>query len=231
VLGELSGQVTMLDPATLAPVGRVVPLDDPVGGVAAGPDNRTAIVLTGRLDASQYYVPSTARWSLVDLMSGTLLDEGELGIDGKHLDYSPDGGHAAVSGNGGEVLVLDLQAGAPLRSPALIANEVIDSVTYSPDGTRILAAGGAASVSMLDGRTGLLLARVLTPQHNTAAAFREDPESVLISTYDDGPVWLWDTDADRAVDFACRVAGRDFTEAEWAAQFGTRPYQETCPGW
>jgi DNA-binding SARP family transcriptional activator/WD40 repeat protein len=229
VLGELSGQVTMLDPATLAPVGRRVRLEDPVGGVAGGPNNRTAIVLTGRLDASQYFVPSTTKWSLVDLVSGTVLDEGELGVDGEHLDYSPDGRHAAVSGRGGELLVLDLQTGAPLRSPAVIANEVVDSVTYSPDGTSILAAGGAASVSLVDGRTGLLVARVLTPQHNTAAAFREDPESVLISTYDDGPVWLWDTDVDHALDFACRVAGRDFTEAEWAAQFGTRAYQEVCP--
>ena len=39
----------------------------------------------------------------------------------------------------------------------------------------------------------------------------------------------WNTDVTHAVDFACRVAGRGFTEAEWSAQFGSRPYQETCP--
>ena len=230
VVGELSGRVTMVNPATLAPVGRAVRLGQQIGGVAAGPDNRTAIVLTGRLDASGFLIPSTSRWSLVDLVAGTVVDEGELGIDGKYLDYSPDGRHAAVSGNSGEVLVLDLEAGEPLRPPAAIANDVIDSVTYSPDGARILAAGGAASVALLDGETGLLLARVLTPQHNTAAAFRQDPDSVLISTYDDGPIWEWDTDVSHALDFACRVAGRGFTEAEWASQFGSRPYRQTCPG-
>ena len=106
---------------------------------------------------------------------------------------------------------------------------VIDSVTYSPDGARILAAGGAASVALLDGETGLLLARVLTPQHNTAAAFGRTRTRSLISTYDDGPIWEWDTDVSHALDFACRVAGRDFTEAEWAAQFGHSPYEATCP--
>ncbi|MBA3781424.1 MAG: winged helix-turn-helix domain-containing protein [Nocardioides sp.] len=230
VIAELSGRVTMLDPATLTPVGRTVRLGQPVGGVAAGPDNRTAIVLTGRLDASGFFVPSTAGWTLVDLVSGTVLDEGELGIDGKAVDYSPDGRHAAVGGAGGEVLVLDLGAGAPLGPPAVIANELVDSVTYSPDGARILASGAAASVALLDGETGRLLARVLTPQPATTAGFREDPDSVLIATESDGPVYVWDTDVERAVDFACLVAGRGFTEAEWSAQFGDRPYQETCPG-
>lgn len=230
VIGELSGRVTMIDPTTLAPVGRAVRLGQQIGGIAVGPDNRTAIVLTGRLDESGFFIPSNDGWSLVDLMSGTVLDEGKLGIDGKQVDYSPDGGHAAVGGTGGEVLVLDLARGAPPAPPAVIANEVVDSVSYSPDGARILAAGGAASVALLDGETGRLLSRVLTPQHNVAAVFREDPDSVLISTYEDGPVYEWNTDVDRATAFACRVAGRGFTEAEWSAQFGSRPYQETCPG-
>lgn len=102
-------------------------------------------------------------------------------------------------------------------------------MTYSPDGTHILAAGGAASVALLDAETGLLLARVVTPQHATAAVFGEDPDSVLISGHGDGPGWDWGTAVGHAVDFAYRVAGRDLTEAEWSAQFGDRPYQRTCP--
>ena len=98
-----------------------------------------------------------------------------------------------------------------------------------PDGRRILASGESASVALVDGETGLLLARVLTPQRGNAAGFREDPDSVLIATVGNGPVYEWDTDVDHAVEFACRVAGRGFTEAEWSAQFGGRPFQETCP--
>ena len=46
-IGELSGQVTMLDSADLTPVGRPVRVDDPVRAISAGPDNRTAVALTG----------------------------------------------------------------------------------------------------------------------------------------------------------------------------------------
>ena len=35
-----------------------------------------------------------------------------------------------------------------------------------------------------------------------------------------GPVQEWDTRVDNALEFACRVAGRDLTEAEWTEQFG-----------
>ena len=44
-----------------------------------------------------------------------------------------------------------------------------------------------------------------------------------------GPVFEWDTRPDHAVEFACRVAARDFTEAEWADHFGDRPNQHICP--
>jgi len=57
----------------------------------------------------------------------------------------------------------------------------------------------------------------------------QDPRTCQISTHFDEPVWEWDTDVGRAVDFACRVAGRDLTEAEWSGQLGDRPDQETCP--
>ncbi len=50
----------------------------------------------------------------------------------------------------------------------------------------------------------------------------------MISTYRDA-LYRWDTTTQHAVDFACDLVGRDFTEAEWARFFGTRPYQQTCP--
>ena len=39
----------------------------------------------------------------------------------------------------------------------------------------------------------------------------------------------WDTRPEHAAEFACHVAGRDFTKAEWADHFGDRPYQHICP--
>ena len=84
-------------------------------------------------------------------------------------------------------------------------------------------------VALWDGHTGELLARVVTPERFTVAGFGQDLESVLIVGEFGGPIFEWDTRPEHAVEFACRVAGRDFTEAEWADHFGDRPYQHICP--
>ena len=100
VIGELSGRVTMLDPATLQPVGRPVRLDEPVCCVSAGPDNHTAVALTGFHDASGFWAGSSTGWALVDLESGTVAEQGPLEINGKVVAVSPDGRHAAAGGRG-----------------------------------------------------------------------------------------------------------------------------------
>ena len=50
----------------------------------------------------------------------------------------------------------------------------------------------------------------------------------MIAT-DFGGLYEWNTDPGHALEFACRLAGRDFTEAEWRQHFGDRPRQPTCP--
>ena len=231
VIGEISGRVTMLDSRTLIPVGRSVELDQGVCCVAAGPDNHTAIALTGLLDPSGFLKNLITRWALVDLASGEVLAADDVGIEGDSVDFSPDGRHAAVAGRGGEVLVLDLEKGEPVRPPVIVSNSNLHDVTYSPDGRHIVVTGAAPGVTLLDAATGLPLARVVTPRaYLGGAGFGRDPGTILIAAEGSGPVYEWDTDVTHAVDFACRVAGRGFSKAEWSAQFGSRPYQATCPG-
>ena len=227
VVGELSGRVSMLDPTTLSVVGRPVQLPAPVCCVSAGPDNRSAVALTGFHDASGFWVGSSSRWVLVDLDSGSVLDEGALSVDGTVVAYSPDGRHAAIGGGAGDVLVLDLRTGEPVRS-AVVAHDWVGSVTYSQDGDEFLTSGADSAVGLWGGDTGRLLARVETPHRFTEAAFLEDPSSVLIAPLWGGAVYRWDTPIDDAVAFACRVAGRDFTAAEWTEHLGSRPHQTVC---
>ena len=100
---------------------------------------------------------------------------------------------------------------------------------YSSDGSRIVTTGRDGSVSLWDGTTGELLGSVLLPEKVTsAAAFVADGSTVMIAT-DFGGLYEWNTDPGHALEFACRLAGRDFTEAEWRQHFGDRPRQPTCP--
>ena len=125
-------------------------------------------------------------------------------------------------------MVLDASSGKPVAQPVASENET-SWVTYSPDGSLVVTSGGAATDAIWDGVTGELLARVATPERFTVAGFGQDLGSVVIVSEFGGPVFRWDTRLERAVEFACRVAGRDFTEKEWSDHFGDRPYQHTCP--
>ena len=46
---------------------------------------------------------------------------------------------------------------------------------------------------------------------------------------DAGRVLTWDTRPQHAIDFACRIAGRDLTADEWRTFVGTGPQFEVCP--
>ncbi|HKE68271.1 MAG TPA: hypothetical protein VKB55_03400, partial [Nocardioidaceae bacterium] len=80
-----------------------------------------------------------------------------------------------------------------------------------------------------NGQTGQLLAQIAPSNTPTEIGFESDPNHVLITPIPGGPVYQWNTRIDDAIAYACRMAGRDFTEEEWATEFGDRPYQETCP--
>ena len=62
----------------------------------------------------------------------------------------------------------------------------------------------------------------------SGAQFIGDTHDVAIASHD-GTVYRWETDLDRALDFACQMAGRDLTEEEWEQVLPAQPYQSVCP--
>ena len=181
VIGELSGRVTTLDPATLGPLGRPVLLDDPVTRVAAGPDDATAVALTGTVDPSGFVYGATTQWSFVSLEAGRVLDHGGLEVDGTALDIAPDGSRAAIGGEDGEVLVLDLQKGEPLGPPVDAHDSPVVSLTYSGDGAWLLTSAPDSTVAMWDAETGTVAALLVTPVRAGVATFIDGHDTVLIA--------------------------------------------------
>ena len=229
-IADLSGAVVVVDPATLEPLGTPVQLDVPCA-VSLAPDNRTAFVATGvEKTAWPFWNVNCSDWALVDLETGAVLDEGTMDVQGgiKDVDFSRDGDRVAIISDR-DLVELDVNTGLPLRPPVVAHDDTVTTVVYSPDGTRILTAGWDASVALWDTETGRLVARVVTPDLHSSAQFLDDGRSVLIADGYEKSVHRWDTRPGYAVDFACRMAGRDLTKAEWAEQFGDRPFQETCP--
>jgi WD40 repeat protein/DNA-binding SARP family transcriptional activator len=232
VVADLSGAVVIVEPATLEPLGTHLQVDGVPCAVSLAPDNRTAFVATGvPKTAWQFWNVNCSDWSLVDLESGAVLDGGTVDLQGgiTAVDFSPEGDRVAII-SGQNLVALDVSTGLPLWPPVVAHDDSIFSVAYSPDATRILTAGSDASAALWDAETGRLVARVATPGLLSVAQFLDDGRSVLIADGYEGSVYRWDTRPGYAVDFACHVAGRDITKAEWSAQFGDRPFQEVCPG-
>ncbi len=156
-----------------------------------------------------------------------MVREGDLGFPAGDLDFSPNGRHVAISGGPGALQVLDATTGQFARSAASAVPRP-NWLTYSADGSRVLTSGGDALGALWDGDIGELLAHVATPERFTVASFGQDTAVVLIVGEFGGPILRWNTVPEHAAEFACRVAGRDITEAEWTDQFSDRPYQHIC---
>ena len=230
-IADVSGVVVMVDPATLEPVGAPVGLDDVPCAVSLGPDSRTAFVATGPpKSAWEFWRVPCSEWALLDLETGSLLDRGTMDLEGgiRRIDFSPDGNRVAVVGSG-DLVELDLETRRPVRPPVAVHDGSVLSLAYSPDGGRILTSGTDGSAALWEADSGRLIDRVVTPELFSVSQFLADGRSVLVVGEEHGSVHRWDTGLDYAVEFACQLAGRDLTKAEWAEQFGDREFQETCP--
>ena len=51
-----------------------------------------------------------------------------------------------------------------------------------------------------------------------------------IAVSSDGSVRRWDLDQDSWLTTACRLVGRNLSQAEWTRYLGAEPYVEACPG-
>jgi hypothetical protein len=115
---------------------------------------------------------------------------------------------------------------------------VLSSVTAfwnTRDGSRILLGAADTRVQLVDVDAGIALGDPIDP----GLAFQEGYLALTATIADDGSqlaydtfdgAVIWQLRADVLVEAACRVAGRDITEQEWATYIGdVAPYRSLCP--
>lgn len=230
VISELAGTLTLLDGATLEPAGEPVDLGANVCCVALGPDNRTAFALVGGPERTGDWEEFSDRWALVDLETGEVLREGSLGLsNGNWAAYSPDGRHVAAAGLEGQVAIIDTETGRLVRDPVRAHGAWVHWVAFSDDGSRLVSGGTDGTVVMWDPETGRIAGRVTLPEANAYTPSSLPNGNIMIVGREDHALYEWDPSAGRALEFACRAAGRDLTEAEWAEHFPGQPFQSVCP--
>jgi WD40 repeat protein len=174
----------------------------------------------------------STHWRVLDVDNGEVLSEGDLDLIPQASVASPDGSTVAMAGDTGQIVTIDVSTGEVQRSTALGA--VVLSLEHSDDGELLVSGDADGGVSLWDATTLDLLGTVFPPHRGqepvpAGAQFIGDTHDVAIAS-DDGKVYRWETGIDRAIDFACQMAGRNLTEEEWAEFLPTQPYREVCPG-
>lgn len=233
VASELSGAVTLLLGSTLEPVGRPAVAGGRVCCVALGPDDRTAFALVGDAshDASNFWHHPADRWALVDLEAGKVVEEGSLGLEnGIWAAYSSDGRYVAAGGHDGDVAIIDAETGRLVQEPVRTHGGAVLWVAFSHDGSQLVSGGRDGTVVLWNAATGHVTGRITLPEAVAhSAAFLPNGDIMIVPFAEDPAIYVWDPSAGRAVEFACRAAGRDLSKAEWAEYFPGQPFRSVCP--
>lgn len=123
-------------------------------------------------------------------------------------------GHLVGAGEDGRVSVLDSDTLHPIggQLPSIIGGP--DSITTSDDSSRLVVRGRDGAVHILDVATTSPVGDAIdVGQSASGVALRPDGRELAMSTAEGLVVWNLDPSVWSSA--ACRLAGRDITQAEW----------------
>ncbi|MFL5861900.1 MAG: WD40 repeat domain-containing protein, partial [Solirubrobacteraceae bacterium] len=143
-------------------------------------------------------------------------------------DVDPKTGLIGVGGEDGVVLFLDPRTGRRVGPPLRAAAGNIEYLAFSPNGRHLAVGGADNAVNLWDLRTRKRLGDPFGPYPGTVpATLFERTGQLLVIQLEQAEQWPMDERTWRR--FACQVAGRDLTRAEWRDALPNRPFQAVCP--
>ncbi|MGN6474276.1 MAG: WD40 repeat domain-containing protein [Mycobacteriales bacterium] len=190
-------------------------------GMAFSPDGSTLMTVT--------QVPAGGGLQLRDVATGKELRVPSTDQAITHAAFSPDDRTLAIGLYDGSLLFWDLQRHRLVGAPLRIGSVGIGSLAFSPTG-RLLAVGTLDAVQTIwDVRARSQIGAPLPSPSGQTSVTQFLRNGDLIDEYN-GNAIKWPTSANAWAAFACEVAGRDMTRAEWHDLLPNRPYQHVCPG-
>jgi DNA-binding SARP family transcriptional activator len=210
------GVLRTFDLTTGRPAGPGVDVGGPVTWLTTSPGgSRIAVTVADGVGGSHL--------RMLDATSGEVVGGPVPGVDRVAVSTEWIAG-----ARGGSVTVYDPETLAPVHDLPGARGEV-NLLQFSADGAVLMAVSNDQTVSVFDTTDWVRLGDPIPfdAPLSYPAAIHPDGESVLVTV--ERGVARWDLDAERLSEAACRLAGRNLTETEWAAYLkGLGPYRRTC---
>jgi WD40 repeat protein len=193
---------------------------DGTGGLNFSPDGREVAALGCCTSFS-----TVESW---DTRSGTKLFRQRQLNQATAIAYVPRAQELAVATEDGQVLFLNARTGAVAAPSLRVSTGNIAEISFSPDGTVMAVASRDGSTTLWDLRTGAQIGGSFPARPNviTVPVFEHDGR-LLIEYQSDAAQWPMDVASWQR--FACQIAGRDITPAEFHQILPTHPYMHVCP--
>ncbi len=190
------------------------------GGVYFSPDGREVAAL-GCCTA----LATVIGW---DARSGRQLFRRRLSNHATEIAFSPDSRVLGVGTENGQVLLWNARRGISEEPPLHVASASIAGMSFSPDGRQLVVSSTDESTTLWNLRSRKPVGESFPsrPLVITTADFERDGR-LLIDYLADAAQWPMSVGAWER--FACRVAGRNLTQAEWHDILPNRPYMRVCP--
>jgi WD40 repeat protein len=195
-------------------------LQDGTGGLSFSPDGKEVAALGCCTSSS-----TVAAW---DVKSGRELFRGRVAANhATTIAYEPGATALAIGTEDGHVLFWNAHTGVATRAPLLVSTGQVAEIAFSADGTLMAVASRDGSTTLWDVRSGRQVGSSFPSRPNVITVPVFEPDGRLLIEYlSDAAEWPLDLASWER--FACRVAGRDLTRAEWRGILPNRPYERIC---